>query len=296
MDHLSRHTWLETQGDPSSKSTPTSPRISRNTKPSTPLSNTATALKDMELDHSIKSFTNQKMEDVISVLERVSSAAKVESKKQQQQHTCGLNCMSDKCKTVDGRQFVMYGAFPAPGDLCYQRQPKVKKKFAALSKKAKIIETKRLEDKKIANEFDHRMYQYTDLPPFTELEESIRFDTSTDLLGNLESEDEDYDEDIIIDRYVHISNDPLLKDYLGCDGYFPIHNIGPKSHYIGAVDLVTLYEITSLPSGEEECEEDIQMRAARARVTKRRREGTQTLHTDDLMLGKFGCFLGVSSR
>jgi hypothetical protein len=282
-----RHTWLETQGDPSSKSTPTLPRISTNTKASTPLSNEA-ALKDMELDNSIKSYTNQKLEDVISVLERVSSEARVVSKKQQQQHTCGLNCMSDKCKTVDGRQFVMYGAFPAPGDSCYQRQPKVKKKFAALSKKAKIIETKRLENKKIANEFDHRMYQYTELSPFTELEDSIG-GNSTDLLGNLESEDEDYDEDIIIDRYVHISNDPLLKDYLGCDGYFPIHNIGPKSHYIGAVDLVTLYEITSLPGGEEECEEDIQMRAARARVTKRRREGTQTLHTDDLMLGEFGC-------
>mgnify|MGYP006094517663 CR=1 FL=1 len=253
--------------------------------------------------HSIPMNTNFQKNDLENAENSVSSTLSsifpglpiVNVKKiPRHQGHCGLECGHKKYKTTDGRRFVLTSAFPSLGDPCYYRQPKVKKKFNLLTKKAKVSELQRINNKKQAQEFDDRYYSFTEMAPFKELEvEAFRADFN--FLRNItlactknrrhSGHSEEDDDQGIYDRSVNISNDPLLKDYVGCEGFWPVHSSGPKSHFADAITLSHLFEITALPGGNDECAEDLKMRAARARVTKRRRNGTETLDISDLMLG-----------
>ena len=207
--------------------------------------------------------------------------------RRQKNHACGLDCGHKAYKTIDGNRFVMTGAFPSIGDPCYNRYPKVKKRYELLSKKAKANERRRITELEKAYAFDTKYSQFTSMPPFAELElESHQ--NITKVLGDLNKKNK-FKKDLtpIYDRAVMVGNDPLLKDYVGCNGFWPIHDTGQKTHFADAVSLSDLYKITRLPASNRECEVDIKMRAARNRLAKRKRNGLNTMDGKDLMLGTY---------
>ena len=121
------------------------------------------------------------------------------------------------------------------------------------------------------------------MPPFNELEYSLSIDLEH-LIGDLHTQPMDID--IVEPSLVEIYNDPLLKQYVGCDGSWPMKKEGPKSADADAVSLSTLYEIgQAAEDSKENVETEVLMKYARRRVRKRRREGVDVYHQDDLLLG-----------
>lgn len=121
------------------------------------------------------------------------------------------------------------------------------------------------------------------MPPFNELEYSLSIDLEH-LIGDLHTQPMDID--IVEPSLVEIYNDPLLKQYVGCDGSWPMKKEGPKSTDADAVSLSTLYEIgQAAEDSKENVETEVLMKYARRRVRKRRREGVDVYHQDDLLLG-----------
>ena len=76
------------------------------------------------------------------------------------------------------------------------------------------------------------------------------------------------DELPVNDSLVSITEDPLLDGYVGCDGYWPIHQSGPGSREPAAVTLTDLYDVVErLPfRREDERQEAVLL------VAKRKRE------------------------
>ena len=211
--------------------------------------------------------------------------------------------------TVDGSRFILYGAFPSRGNPCYRTKKYLKsgrtkqvidlnqynstaspsttpnngEESGVVPPRTTTKERRRLQKKQMAEHFDNRFYEYTCMPPFNELEYSLSIDLEH-LIGDLHTQPMDID--IVEPSLVEIYNDPLLKQYVGCDGSWPMKKEGPKSTDADAVSLSTLYEIgQAAEDSKENVETEVLMKYARRRVRKRRREGVDVYHQDDLLLG-----------
>ena len=183
---------------------------------------------------------------------------------------CGLECRCKNAMSLDGSKFVLHGAFPSLGDPCYTSQTNNRDHYYQQTSEEQIQERDRIHQTQRAKQFENKFYDYNGMPSFTELEYSIGIDLDT-YVGDLRLQCSDRDR--IKDLKVQVNNDPLLKNYVGCNGSWPAQDVGPKSTDIDAVTLPMLYEIAHLPHRTIHCDADVLMVEARKRVTKRRRNG-----------------------
>jgi hypothetical protein len=215
---------------------------------------------------------------------------------------CGLDCRCSNAKTLDGTKFVLYGALPSSGNPCYRTTRKSKwdlniqqftennngtsppnEKTYQQQQRSSINKRRKIDKIKKSYNFDNRFYQYTCMQPFTELEYSLSIDLDT-LVGDLYVQPKD--DDSIDNAFVQVGNDPLIKNYVGCDGSWPMTTSGPKSNEMDSINLSNLYNILGSFSSKEEQEDcDLVMKQARRRVIKRRRNGINVYHNEDLLVG-----------